>query len=164
MPRPDEGAPRDRIHSRHAAARRPARREGLRLSGREGRRRLQRARVRHLRQAFRPIGRRSARRRARLRFRCEARSARLRALEEREAGRAAVGFEVGSRTSGLAHRMLGDVDEASRRNDRHSRRRPGPHLPASRERNRSERGGDGQALRQLLDARGSAARRARRRR
>ena len=52
----------------------------------------------------------------------------------------------------LAHRVLGDDQGASRRPDRHPRRRRGPDLPAPRERNRPERGGARRgALRALLD-------------
>ena len=41
--------------------------------------------------------------------------------------------------SGLAHRVLGDVQEISGRTDRHPRRRRGPDFPPSRERDRPER-------------------------
>ena len=70
----------------------------------------------------------------------EARPARLRALEGRQAGRAGVGEPVGGRGARLAHRVLGHGDEAPRRDDRHPRRRAGPDLPAPRERAGAERG------------------------
>ncbi len=40
--------------------------------------------------------------------------------------------------AGLAHRVLGDVEGGARRDVRHSRRRPGSQVPASRERDRAE--------------------------
>ena len=47
------------------------------------------------------------------------------------------------RSSRLAHRVLGDGAAPARRGaDRHPRRRHRPHLPASRERDRAERGRD----------------------
>ena len=56
-----------------------------------------------------------------------------------DAGSARLGQPVGARPAGLAHRMLGDERDASRRDLRHPRRRPRPDLPAPRERDRAER-------------------------
>ena len=53
-------------------------------------------------------------------------------------GRDRLGLALGPRPAGLAHRMLGDDRGASGRDDRHPRRRPRPHLPAPRERDRPE--------------------------
>ncbi len=61
---------------------------------------------------------------------------RLRALEEGQAGRADVAVAVGRRASGLAHRVRRDVARPARRGLRHPRRRPGPRVPAPRERAR----------------------------
>ena len=55
--------------------------------------------------------------------RVQAGPAGLRAVEARQAGRALVGVAVGRRPSGLAHRMLGDVDESARQLFRSARRR-----------------------------------------
>ncbi len=55
-----------------------------------------------------------------------------------ETERAVLGVAVGPRPAGLAHRVLGDVEGGARRDVRHSRRRPGPQVPASRERDRAE--------------------------
>ena len=57
----------------------------------------------------------SARRRAGAGRRVQARSARLRAVEACQAGRAVVALALGRRTSRLAHRMLGHVDQLARR-------------------------------------------------
>ena len=65
-------------------------------------------------------------------------SARLRPLEGDEAGRGHVlGLAVGRRSTGLAHRVLGDVREASRAGVRDPRRRARSRLPAPRERDRA---------------------------
>jgi hypothetical protein len=56
------------------------------------------------------------------------------------------------RPPGLAHRMLRHELRAFGRALRHPRRRHGPAVPAPRERDRAERRGDRQALRQLLAA------------
>ena len=77
----------------------------------------------------------------------QGRRPRLRALEGPEARRAVVGHRDRAGPAGLAHRVLGDVDEASRRVVRHPHRRHRPHLPAPRGRDRPERGGDRQAVR-----------------
>ena len=69
----------------------------------------------------------------------QARSARLRAVEARQAGRAELAFAVGRRPPGLAHRVLGDELHAARRAVRHPRRRHGPAVPAPRERDRAVR-------------------------
>ena len=79
---------------------------------------------------FRQVDRRPAVGRPRRRGCRQARSARLRALEERQAGRAPVGIQVGLRPSGLAHRVLGHERQDPRRHVRHPRRRSRPHLPA----------------------------------
>ena len=78
----------------------------------------------------------------------------LRAVEAVEARRAVVAVAVGHRDAGpagLAHRMLGDVVEASRRDLRHPRRRHRSGVPAPRERDRAialrvPRQGDGEFL------------------
>ena len=92
-----------------------------------------------LRLALAPHARGAARERgrARRRRRAQARTGRLRALEDGQAGRAGVGFAVGSRPPGLAHRVLGDVVEAARRRLRHPRRRQRSRVPAPRERDRA---------------------------
>ena len=54
---------------------------------------------------------------------------------------------------GLAHRVLGDGAEVSRRLLRHPLRRRGPHPGPSHQRDRADRGARGHAARQLLDAR-----------
>ena len=59
------------------------------------------------------IAGRPARRRARASRYGESRSARLRAVETRQSGRAVVGFAVGQRPPRLAYRMLGDVEFAA---------------------------------------------------
>ena len=51
-----------------------------------------------------------------------------------------MGVAVGAGTPGLAHRVLGDVDEVPRDGLRHPRWRQRPDLSASRERDRSSRG------------------------
>ena len=69
---------------------------------------------------------------------------------------------MGTGPAGLAHRVLGHGPAVPGRRLRHPRRRPRPHLPAPRERDRPERGGRA-ALRARLDAqRHDPRRRARR--
>ena len=63
---------------------------------------------------------------------------RFRAVEAVAAGRDRLGQPLGPRPARLAYRMLGDDRAPSRRDDRHSWRRPRPHLPAPRERDRPE--------------------------
>ena len=63
---------------------------------------------------------------------------RLRAVEALGRRPAGLGEPVGSRPAGLAHRVLGDERQASGRDLRHPCRRPRPHLPAPRERDRAE--------------------------
>ena len=64
-----------------------------------------------------------------------------------------MGQPVGTRLSRLAHRMLGDGAEVSRRLLRHPLRRRGPHPRPSHERDRADRGARRHAARELLDAR-----------
>ena len=126
---------------------------GPRLRLRGGRRRVLRgAAVPRLRQAVGQEPRRAAGRRARRGRRAQAGSARLRAVEGRQAGRALVGEPVGPRPPGLAHRVLGHVEPLSGRDLRHPRRRRGPHLPAPRVRDRPVGGRHRQAVRALLAA------------
>ena len=69
--------------------------------------------------------------------------ARLRAVEGGQGNRARrrqVGQPLRPRPARLAHRVLGDVQGDPRRALRHPRRRPGPAVPAPRERDRAERG------------------------
>ena len=73
------------------------------------------AKFRGLRPAVRQEPRGPARRCARRGRRGQARSARLRAVEGSEAGRAGVGVAVGPGPAGLAHRVLGDVGRLARR-------------------------------------------------
>ena len=56
----------------------------------------------------------------------QARSARLRAVEARQAGRAAVAVALGAGPSRLAHRVLGDGERTARPALRHPRRRARP--------------------------------------
>ena len=100
---------------------------------------LCRAQVRRLRQAVRQVARRPARGRARGGRRQQARPARLRAVEARQARRAAVAVALGAGPARMAHRMLGDGERDARPHLRHPRRRAGPRLSAPRERNRAER-------------------------
>ena len=111
----------------------------------ERRRELRGAQVPRLRQALRQVDRPASRRRARGGARRQGRSARLRDVEGGEAERARrrqVAERVRPRPAGLAHRVLGDVQGAARRDLRHPRRRPGPAVPPPRERDRAERGGE----------------------
>ena len=59
---------------------------------------------------------------------------------------------LGSRSPGLAHRVLGDVRGHPGRRVRHPRRWHGPEIPAPRERDRAVLRGDRRALRAPLDA------------
>ena len=96
-----------------------------------------------LRQALGQVDRPAARRRARRRPRRQGGPARLRDVEVGQGERARrrqVAEPVRPRPAGLAHRVLGDVQGAARRALRHPRRRPGPAVPAPRERDRAERG------------------------
>ena len=87
-----------------------------------------------LRQAFRPLAGRPPGGRAHRSRRAQGAPDGLRALEGFEAGRAVVGEPVGTGTPGLAHRVLRHVAALPGGDAGHPRRRPGPHLPASRER------------------------------
>ena len=106
--------------------------------------RLRRRRRRVLRRALLPGLRRAVRAAARAhagsgrhrRRGGQTRPARLRAVEGRQARRARVGDPVGTRAARLAPGVLGDGHRVSRRDVRHPRRRPGPDLPAPRERDR----------------------------
>ena len=82
---------------------------------------------------------------------------RLRAVEGvgREGRRRGLGFALGARAAGLAHRVLGHEHEVPGRELRHPHRRRGQHLPAPRGRDRPERGGHRAAVR---DATGCTAR------
>ena len=89
-----------------------------------------------------PLARRDDRRRARRGRALQARPDGLRAVEAVEAGRAGMavaGGHHGAGPAGLAHRMLGDGVEASRRDLRHPRRRHRPGVSAPRERDRADR-------------------------
>ena len=55
----------------------------------------------------------------------------FRTVENRQGGRAGVGFTLGEGAARLAYRMLGDEPEIPRRNPRYPRRRHGPHVPPS---------------------------------
>ena len=92
-----------------------------------------------LRQALRQVARRSARGRARRGRRGQARPARFRAVEAREGRRAVLGIAVGQgrpgwhiECSAMSSALLGHAF-------RHPRRRPGPAVPAPRERDRAVR-------------------------
>ena len=80
--------------------------------------------------------RRAARRRAGHARRAEARAARLRPLEGREAGRAGVGRPVGRGRPGWHIECSAMSVKYLGRDLRHPRRRPRPHLPPPRERDR----------------------------
>ena len=80
--------------------------------------------------------------------------ARFRAVERRKGRRAQLGLRVRARAPRVAPRMLGHGPAAARRaSHRHPLRRRRPHLSASRERDRAERGRDEEAVRAFLDAR-----------
>ena len=78
-------------------------------------------------------------------------AARLRAVEEGEGGRAQLGLAVGAGPARLAHRVRRHVARPAGRGLRPARRRPGPEVPAPRER-AGPGGRRGQALRPALDA------------
>ena len=82
----------------------------------------------------------------------QGRSPRLRAVEGVEARRAELGIAVGFGATRLAHRMLGNVDVVPGAPLRHTRRRDGLAVSASRERDCPERGGHRQQVRERLDA------------
>ena len=71
---------------------------------------------------------------------------------QKEPGRDRMGQPVGQGQTGMAHRVLGDVQEASRRHHRYPRRRAGSAVPAPRERDRTVRMLQRRAVRELLDA------------
>ena len=149
-PAPRRGAQGHRDHRRDHRPGLPAHLRRARLRG--GRQRvLQGAQLRRLRQAQRPAHRRARGGRARRRRARQGRPPRLRRLEGRQAGRAGLGQPLGPRPARLAHRVLGHGPALPRRRVRRARRRPRPHLPAPRERDRPERSG-GPAVRQGLDA------------
>ena len=92
-----------------------------------------------LRQAGAAPARRDDRRRPGGGRALQARPDGFRAVEAVQARRAGVAVALRdrvARTAGLAHRMLGDVVEASRRDLRHPRRRHRPRIPPPRERDR----------------------------
>ena len=60
---------------------------------------------------------------------------------------------IGPGRPGLAHRMLGDGHEVSRRHARYPYRRRGSRLPAPRKRNRAKRSGHGETIRPHMAAR-----------
>ena len=124
--------PADDRDDRRADRRRP------RLRGR-GPRAVRRALVRGLWPAVAALARGDDRRRARRGRALQARSRRLRAVEALDARAARLGQPLGPRPARLAHRVLGDGRGAPRRHGRHPRRRPGPQVPAPRERARAER-------------------------
>ena len=64
-----------------------------------------------------------------------------------------VGQPMGQGLPGLAHRVLGDGAEVSRRLLRHPLRRRGPHSRPSHERDRADRSARRHAAREFLDAR-----------
>jgi cysteinyl-tRNA synthetase len=70
----------------------------------------------------------------------------------RESAADGMGEPMGNRVSGLAHRMLGDGAEISRRFLRHSLRRRRSHPGPSHQRDRADRGARRNPARQLLDA------------
>ncbi len=159
--RGDHRRPR-RHPARHCPARERPRPRDARAGGQAVRRRpglpvgrgrlLLGRQVPRVRQALRPRpGRRAGRRQGRGQPR-QARPARLRPVEGRQAGRAHLELALGARPAGLAPRVLGDVLEVPRPGLRHPRRRRGPDLPASRERDRPVRGRHRRAVRALLAA------------
>ena len=139
LPAADGRAARDRAHRGDEDADRAAGRLGQRLRGR-GARAVQRALDAGLRQALEALARRDGRGRAR---RCRALQARrhgLRAVEALEGGRARLAVARRHQDAGpsrLAHRVLGDELEASRRDLRHPRRRHRSRVSAPRERDRA---------------------------
>ena len=101
---------------------------------------LQGAQLRRVRQAQQAAHRRARGGRARRHRARQGRPARLRRLEGRQAGRAGLGQPVGHGPARLAHRVLRHGPALPGRGVRRPRRRPRPHLPAPRERDRPERG------------------------
>ena len=95
----------------------------------------------------------------------QARPARLRPLAAVAGRRAGVGLAVGSRSTGLAHRVLGAVPPRARHDHRPARRGSRPDLPAPRVRGRPvrgrHRGAAGASLDAPGDGRGWTARRCR---
>ncbi len=127
------------------------------LPGRRWRRELRGPQLSALRQAVRTLARRTARRRAGCGRREQARPARLRALEEGQARRAAVAVALGRGPPGMAHRVLGDGERTAGADLRHPWRRTRPDLPAPRERDRAERRGIRAAVREPVDPHRRAA-------
>ena len=99
---------------------------------------VQRAEHERLRPPVAAHARRAGRRRAGRGGALQEGPRRLRAVEALDRQPAGLGEPVGPRPAGLAHRVLGDERQASRRDLRHPCRRPRPHLPAPRERDRAE--------------------------
>ncbi len=139
--------PRHRPHRRHGRADRKTAEKGPHLHERRLdllphreisglRKALENRRHRHA--GGRARGRRSVRKRRRPRFR---------AVEGAQARRAFLGDAHRPRPPRLAHRMLRDGHEISRRHARHSHRRRRPRVSAPRKRNRAERSGDREAVR-----------------
>ena len=140
LPAADGRAARDRAYRGDEGADRAAGRVRQRLC-RRGARAVQRAVDEGLRQAVQSSARRDDRRRPR---RCRALQARRRWTSccgsRRSRGEPSWPSPCGHRDAGpagLAHRMLGDVVEASRRDLRHPRRRHRSRVPAPRERDRA---------------------------
>ena len=130
---PDRRAAGDRAYRRDERDDRRARRQWLRLCGRGPCAVRCRGDAR-LRQAVGPLARRDDRRRPGRGCAVQARPDGLRAVEAVEARRAVMAVACRHRGAGasrLAHRMLGHVVEASRRDLRHPWRRHRPRLPAS---------------------------------
>ena len=140
LPRPGRRAAGHRDDPRDHRPRLPAHQRRPRLPGAR-QRLLPRAQLRRLRQALQAAHRRARGGRARRRRARQGRPARLRRVEGRQAGRAGLGQPLGHGPAGLAHRVLGHGPAVPGRRLRHPRRRPRPHLPAPRERDRPERGG-----------------------
>ena len=131
------------------------------LRGRRARA-VPRAVVPGVRRAVAALARGDDRGRARGGRAVQARSGGLRAVEAVGAGAARLGQPLGARPAGLAHRMLGHGRGASRRHDRHSRRRARSQISAPRERDRPERlRARRRAARPLLAAQWFSRRRAR---
>ena len=91
-----------------------------------------------LRQAVEAFARRYDRGRAGRGRALQARADGFRLVETFERRRARLGQPLGARAARLAHRVLGDELNISRRNLRHSRRRHRSRVSASRERDRAE--------------------------
>ena len=99
---------------------------------------VRRAEVRGLRPPVRPRSRGDDRRRARRGGAVQEEPRGFRPVEAVAAGDRRLGQPVGTRPARLAHRVLGHGGDASRRHDRHPRRRRRSRLSASRERSRAE--------------------------